>query len=411
MKIIQFIASCLLILSPFNFAYAAEDLTVKQWQEDIDFYAQQLEKNHLNLYHTISKQQFVHEINMLKSQLKQLTDNQVLVALMGLTKKINDGHSSFPLWGPTVHKFPFKLVAINNKFYVIETVVENQALLGAELIAINGVAISKVATKMKDVVPFSENQYSSAVRVGQYLMIAEVLNGLGVISLDYQSQFTFKQAGKVKKYGFKAIKQPQLLATLSLEHAVSQIKVDSVSDGLWFSSSTDNKAIYLKFARYTDVDTMEKFSRSLLTFINNNQSTKLIIDLRNNYGGDFFAGLKLAQYLVLADSLDWQSGIFVLINNVTFSAAMSNTAQFKQLLNAKLVGEATGAKPKGYQDMGEFTLPNSQRVVTYSKRFYNFLAVEDNAIYPDVYIHLSIGDYLANQDKQLQWVLNQVNWL
>ncbi|MBE8718505.1 hypothetical protein C4F51_15070 [Cellvibrio sp. KB43] len=153
---------------------------------------------------------------------------------------------------------------------------------------------------------------------------------------------------------------------------------------------------------------MESFADDLLKFINNNHSENLIIDLRDNHGGDFFVGLRLAQRLVLADSINWKSGVYVLINNVTFSAAMSNAAQFQQLLNAKLVGEPTGARPSGYQDMGSFTLPNSQLELTWSKRLYRFNDSQKDALYPDVTIKLSINDYINRKDPQLLWILNDI---
>jgi hypothetical protein len=113
---------------------------------------------------------------------------------------------------------------------------------------------------------------------------------------------------------------------------------------------------------------------------------------------------------VRADSLDWQSGGYVLINNTTYSAAMSNAAQFSRLLNARLVGEPTGAKPKGFRDLGEFTLPNSNWVVTYSKRYYDFTGSDDDALYPTIPINVRLEDYLAKNDVALNWVLEQVNW-
>ena len=135
----------------------------------------------------------------------------------------------------------------------------------------------------------------------------------------------------------------------------------------------------------------------------------MAIDLRDNYGGNFFVGLKLAQWLLLADSIDWNSGVYVLIDNMTFSAAMSNAAQFSQLLNAKLAGEPTGAKPSGYQDMGQFTLPNSKLEVTYSKRIYHFKDDKKDTLYPDVTIERSIADYANTNDRQLDWILNDIN--
>ena len=183
---------------------------------------------------------------------------------------------------------------------------------------------------------------------------------------------------------------------------------EKLNEDLWFGSLNDKKVVYFKFRRYTSISKMESLGEDLLSFINKNKSKKIIIDLRDNYGGDFFVGLKLAQLLVLADSIDWKSGGYVLIDNVTFSAAMSNAAQFSQLLNAKLIGEPTGAKPSGYQDMGQFILPNSNLEVTYSKRMYHFTSEIKDALYPDINIGVSIDDYISKKDPQLKWILNDI---
>ena len=124
--------------------------------------------------------------------------------------------------------------------------------------------------------------------------------------------------------------------------------------------------------------------------------------------GDFFVGLKLAQGLILADSLRWKEGVFVLIDNVTFSAAMSNATQFVRILNARLIGEPTGAKPSGFQDMGSFTLPHSKLEVTYSKRFYRFSDKETNTLQPDVELLHSIENYRNGTDSQLDWIVSKL---
>lgn len=87
---------------------------------------------------------------------------------------------------------------------------------------------------------------------------------------------------------------------------------------------------------------------------------------------------------------------------------MSNAAQFSQILNANLVGEPTGARPSGYQDMGQFSLPHSKLEVTYSKRLYHFEGGNEDASYPDVLIKHSIEEYVENNDCQLGWILNDI---
>lgn len=434
-----------------NIAWCSQKVDVNKWEEDIAAYETQLKQGHRDLFHASSEKAFDQKLNLLRSQLPRLSDNKIVVALMQLTNTIGDGHTAFPLWGAPLHKFPFKFIAVDGKFYVSETTDENAGLLEAELLSINGKPVDAIATMLSEVVPFAENQYSTSVRIAHYLPVAEVLNGLSIVDDKYVAQFTFFINGETSTVTLKALETQTMNLQLSLDHfhAKAPIKpitsqkkrqfassnktrikngtkheIKQATQWLWFTHAKQKNAVYVKFERYPDMSTMDHFTKELLQFIDNNKSESLIIDLRNNFGGDFFVGLKLAQYLVLADSLRWQDGIYVLINNVTFSAAMSNAAQYARLLNATLVGEPTGAKPKGYQDMGQFTLPNSKRVVSYSKRFYDFsigpkkgteasnqyTELKNDAIYPDKLISLSMDDYITNTDKQLQWVLERVKW-
>lgn len=409
--ILRLIVLQLLVLQLFfSTKLMANTDRVQMWQQDIDHYAQQLQQNHMNLYHTVPKEEFVTNVQLLKAQLPTLSDNQVLVRLMGITRLIGDGHTSFPLWGPKRHQFPFKLKAIDERFYVYATTEKYKSLLGKELLSVNSNPVTDITAKLKSIVPFTENAYSNAVRVAQYMSFAEVLNGIGVVSADYLAKFTFRSENTSDTIKLSASTEQSLDVSLQLVHAISEDKVGFVRDDLWFSASPDKRSVYLKFRRYDTVEKMDAFGRKLAGFIDDNNTQNLIIDLRDNYGGDFFAGLRLAQYLVLPDRLNWRDGIFILIDNVTFSAAMSNAAQFSRLLNGKLVGQPTGAKPVGYQDLGEFKLPNSKWSVTYSKRYYDFLGVQQDAIYPDISIELGIEDLKQNKDPQLDWVLNKVKW-
>lgn len=87
---------------------------------------------------------------------------------------------------------------------------------------------------------------------------------------------------------------------------------------------------------------------------------------------------------------------------------MSDAAEYVQLLNAKLVGQPTGGRPSGYQDMGQFRLPNSRLLVTYSKRLFRFKDGHPKALFPDVRINVGIRDYLSGTDKTLDWVLDDI---
>ncbi|WP_162926430.1 S41 family peptidase [Teredinibacter purpureus] len=157
-------------------------------------------------------------------------------------------------------------------------------------------------------------------------------------------------------------------------------------------------------SNFADIQLCPKWM-ALLAFINSHCSRNVIIDLRYNYGGDFFVGLKLAQLLVLTDAIDWKTGVYVLIDNVTFSAAMRNAAQFPQLLNAQLVGEPAGAATKIW---GSLSCPALSLKLLIPSVCIILTKDDKDALYPDILIEHSISDYIENNDRQLEWILNDI---
>ena len=390
------------LLASSTLALGPED--VKHWQQDLQFYRATLENKHIDLFHQLNAESLDSSLGKLSSSLVVLTQEQVWVELMRLTRRIGDGHTTVPLWQQATQQFPFEIKILQGRAYVIATIPEHKELLGAELLSINGENIAAVISAVSALVPFSENSYSNAVRTGQYLLNAQVLIGLGVITGGTEVTLSFQADTKKVYVQSAAVASPKLTMRLSLKTETSVKVIKKETDDLWFGSPDKGRTVYVKFRRYPSYGDMDDFSEELLGFINKQKSKNLVIDLRENYGGDFFVGLKLAQRLVLADSINWRRGVYTLIDNETFSAAMSNAAQYQQLLNARLVGQPTGARPSGYQDMGQFELPHSGLVVTYSKRLYHFQKTTANAVTPDVPIPLTIEDYRSGKDRSLDWV-------
>ena len=396
---------------------SAQKSRVENWMEDINFYHQTLEKNHIDLYHTISKNKFNSEILNIKEKLPKLNDFQVIVELMRLTHKVGggkgDGHTSVPLWGMDLHKYPIKLFDFGNEIRVIEADNNHKYLIGKKIISIDGIPIDKVYSKVSELTPFTENNQSSMDRTCSYMMISEVLEALGIVKIKEKAKFTFIDDNGVEEMiTMKSYSKVELdsfeFETTQVSNTYFQRTKDSKIKDLWFTSLNNSKAVYIKFGEYPSENEMNDFSESVYNFIEQNKSESLIIDLRNNYGGDFFIGQILASWLNACDSIIWKSNVYVLIDRVTYSAAMVNALQFKQLLNAKVIGEPTGANPNGYQDLGQFKLPNSDLLITYTKRLFRLQDLETKGLQPDILIRPKWDNYKKGVDEVLYWVLNDI---
>ncbi len=409
---IKFLIATLTFLMTSN--VYSQSIDIASWKEDIESYKTNLEKYHIDLYHNIDKTAFEKEVQDIKSNLENKTDLDVVIDLMRLTRKIGDGHTAFSIRGLEMHVYPIEIYNIDNQWRVIKTSKEYKSLLGKTLVKIDDTSIEEVVNEVSKVAQYVENKQSESIRTSQYLIRSELLFGLKLTKNKLKANFTFvDDSGKKIKESLTAIANEDYHSKTEFESfdiSIPEIQKpkDLKHDFLWFSPIKNTSGVYIKFESYPSFEEMETFGGSVLNFINENNVKQVVIDLRNNGGGDFFIGTFLAYYLNLANSIDWKSGVYVLTDKVTFSAGTSNASQFRQMLNAKIVGEPTGSNPTGYQDMGQFTLPNSGRTVTYSKRLFRFQEQVTQGVQPDVPIAYDWKSYIKGTDNMMKWVIDDI---
>ncbi len=386
---------------------------VSDWSSDIDFYHAQLEQKHIDLYHTISKAEFASELAGLKSSLTHFNKYQVMVEMMRITRLIGDGHTLYGYWGNGYSRFPVYFKLFGDDLRVIKTSVEYAHLIGQKLVAIDGTEVGDLIQKITPVVQGVDNSYSYEHFLPSTINVAEVLFGLEITNQLNSADFEFTdERGNNQSVILNAIAHTKLkdLETVVLnERPVNLGEPLSSRDGIWLSADIQTNTAYIKFNSYPGFFKMLLFSNKVKKQLIKHSIKNLIVDFRENGGGNFFEGLVLAQMLVTVDNLDWKNGIYVLIGKETFSAGVSNAAQYKQILNAKLVGEPTGGNPYGYQDADSFLLPNAKWPVQYSKRLFRMQDNQTMGLVPDIHIETLWSDYKESHDKQLEWVLNDIS--
>lgn len=412
----KLLLSIFAILYLGNFCYC-QKADVDKWITDIDFYHKTLEDSHIDLYHLISKEEFILEIQKIKEQLPQLNHFQVILELMKLTHKIGggkgDGHTAIPLWPMKLHRYPITLFDFGDVLRIIKVKKEYDHLLGKKLIRIDGMPISEIYKKVSKLTPFTENRQSSMDKTCNSLIISEILFGLDIVKQKDKATFTFADdAGNYESIILEALTKEENEESEYKEIVFQYPNLTRPESyktkKLWYTSLRDSLTVYVNFKGYPNEVEMNSFAEDLLENIKKHNLQNVIIDLRDNYGGNFFIGLILARRLNGADCIDWKSGVYVLTNRETYSAAMVNALQFRQLLNAKIVGEPTGANPNGYQDLGQFNLPNSNLIITYTKRLFRLQEVNTEGVQPDILIIPKWEKHEKGVDEVLEWVIKDI---
>lgn len=396
----------ILLFCVCSFSHQALSLSkteVALWVEDIEYLQSQVKSAHINPFHSISEDDFDASIDALLSKMDGLNEAQVDVELTSIMASIRDGHSNYyPMSGPHRH-YPFRFKYFDNSLRVIATTPEYASLLGSELVAINSQSLKKLRETLTPYLYGVDNQYSAKERFIYQLTISKMLYGIGVTDKKDQADFTFLSNGKPINQQVNAVEM-SVFGSLASAFPTTSPELDNQDigmPGIALSILGNGQSVYFDFNHYPSFSDVTSQCSALQNRLSSLNIQRLIIDFRDNGGGSFFVGLAFSSCLLQLDNIDWNNGVTVLINGGTFSAAMSNAAQFKQILNAKLVGSPSGGDPNHYAEINRFSLPNSGRSVSVSKRYYGFTAKPSDALYPDQTEVQTWQDYQRGRDTIL----------
>lgn len=389
----------------------AAEVTKAQWRDDLRYFARELPKRHKNLYHATSREQFERAVAELDAAIPALQDHQIVVRLKQIAATVGDGHTGvhLPAW---FKMYPLRLFWFGRELRVLAAAKEYQAALGARVVKIGGVGIDEVATRVGTCFPSAENENEWYVMSTSpaFIVRPEILHSLGIVPGLGAASFTFEtDQGQQTTLDIAPVAVPPATGgavSIGLVPAAKEQPLyrQKQNEPFWFTYLPEAQTTYVSFRRYASLG---DHARALFKFIDANRTTRLVIDMRQNGGGDFFEGRKhLISPLKQRPEINQKGRLFVVIGRQTFSAAMANAIDFRKETNAILVGEPIGERPNSYSENDEMRLPHSRVVVSYSTRYYKFLDEDAPAVIPDKRIDPSWPEFLAGRDPVMDWILS-----
>jgi hypothetical protein len=380
-------------------------LTSAQWRADLQVLGQELPRRHLNAFHAVSKAQFDAAVAALDQRIPSLDGDQVFVGMEKIARLIGDGHTG--LHAPAdAADLPLRIQRFGDAWRVTATAPGAEAALGARVTAVGGVPIAQAHALMLAVTPSDESAELRDALADMRLTTGLYLHGLGLTPDRNHARFDLL-ADDGRAFSFDATALAAGAAPPVWRHpwSAEPLNAQHPADPLWCVRVAAGTAIYCDFRSYQGLGGPAGKLRDELKA---SPPDRLIIDLRHNGGGDYFVGLNnLVDPIAAMPTINRKGHLFVLTGVLTFSAAMSNSAQFRQRTNAILAGEAIGERPNSYQENRELTLPNSHIVVSYSTRFYRFVPDgAENRVRPDLPVETGWDDYKAGRDPVLEQALS-----
>jgi C-terminal processing protease CtpA/Prc len=177
---------------------------------------------------------------------------------------------------------------------------------------------------------------------------------------------------------------------------------------MWARTLASGRAVYVGYNSV--VSPSDGFVRSLTRLVRNPRVQRVIVDVRQNGGGDNTTYGPLTS-LLGSPTVDRRGKLYVLIGRATFSAAANFAAELDRDTRATFVGEPTGGGVETYGDTFPLLLPtvgwNVHIAARYHQRKRN---AKDRrlAVGADIRVDVTSAQYFSGRDPVLERALRSL---
>lgn len=392
------------------------------WREDLALIARELPARHPDLFFRMSRASWDSAVGAVDARLPSMTRNEALVAFMELVALVNDGHTSInPLFDPAfdIRYYPVELHLFDDGLHIRSASPELAGLAGAKVLRIGRVSAEEALAAAARVVPHENAWWARAWAPGR-LAFPEILDGLGlvddmerlplVVEREGREETVFVEpagrvrprghdpAGPIDRGGWTDMRGPEP-APLWLRNRERPYFAEFVpGDG----------TLYVAYRGVVDAEPGNAaFWRQVFAMADSLPVERLVIDVRENTGGESFFNRQVVRGILARPALDDPDRLFVVIGPRTFSAAMNLVTDLEHWTNATFVGEPTGNATMFFGDHEQIALPASGLTVNVSTLPWNPYDPRDDRdfVAPDVYTPLTAADYRANVDPAMRAIL------
>ena len=390
-------------------------LTPAQWQADVRFLADELPRRHKNAFHRVKREDFEAAANQLHQAVPTMSDDEIFVGLMKLVAMLKDGHTSLnPRHLARSGVYPVRLYRFSDGMYVQRAAPAYAELVGAKVLRIGSVSIDEAMAAVAPVVA-ADNEMGILDMGPMMLSIPEILSGLKLVSDKQKLDITVSKDGKELVVSVRAegsvenIVSPPANWLDAGAKAGQPLYLKNPGDQFWFEYVKDKQIVYVnQDAVQNKPDlTLADFYKRVFDFVETNPVDKLVIDLRNNGGGNNTLNVPVIINLIRS-KVNKRGHLFVITGRQTFSAAQNFVNQIEKWTEAIFVGEPTADHVNMYGDNRPFTLPNSGFIVRASTLWWQDLDPRDERKWtaPEIAVDLSFDDYRSGRDPVFEAVVD-----
>ncbi len=393
-------------------------LSASDWRRDIDFLTRESERIHPNLFHSVSRNQYLAAADNLKASVANLTVDKIFVEikrLVALPAKKEDGHSLVTMFqGTGFRLYPLRLYEFSDGVYVIDANPPHALAIGQRVVQIGGKDMTQVNQIL---VPLISRDNDSDVMQKRtlYYVVPEFLEASDILVDAEQGDYLLRDPmGSLSTMIVSPIDKETYRNTLDdttgLPESTAPLTMIDLVTPFWMQLLPADNALYVKYNWVFPDDgaglTIQQFSNNIASSVATNNPQKIIVDVRHNRGGDATTYAPLLNVLKSA-AINQSGKLYVLIGRQTFSAAANFVTQLDLETNARFVGEPTGGSLNNYGDVMNFDLPRSGYGISIPTIYWQYAPGDPRiSIDPDIPVEWSSTDYFNQLDPVIDAALN-----
>lgn len=370
------------------------------WAGDVRVIASELLRIHPNAFYRLERSRWDSAVQATELRIGSLTRNQATVALMELVALVHDGHTSInPFFNPAVaaRYYPFELHRFEDGVFVRSAPPGQSALVGAKVLRLGRVSIDSAMVAIARVIPH-ENEWWIRAWGPAFLGLAEVIDGLGLVD-DLEAlplvverngrreTVVVHPAGPLQPGGHGGAPAIDRSGWSSMyDNTTTPLWLRNQGQPYWVEWEPTNRTLYVSYRAVVNPDHglgNEAFWRQVFAMADSLPLARLVLDIRENLGGNSFYNRQVTRGIVARPALDRPDRFFVITGARTFSAAMNLSRDLEHWTNATFVGEPTGNAMYFYGDHQLVPLPSSG------------ISVAVSTLTWPPYEHRQTGDFLA----------------
>jgi hypothetical protein len=373
----------------------------QQWQQDLTVLATEFPKRQIDPWGRVSQAQWQQEIAQLQALPIAILSNAEIAAHIGhLLARYHDGHLTVRTDDSTAEPLflPLRFRWFPSGIFV--TAAADPRLLGAKLLQLGNTPADAL---LQRIAPWISIENDSGLHTAAFTALSNtaILADAGIapyghpvaIKLQPASGNEIAVALEPHPYAQIAWPTPPRLPLYRQDHTPAN----------WTLPMPAHNALYLRYAECNGEPGNRGLATAIATTLSQHPTTRIIIDLRRNSGGDSAAFSPVLAALRKQHVGD-RHQLIALTDRNTFSSAFRNAVELKTI-GARIVGEAPSQRPVYTGNVKSFLLPNSHLQIRYTTKWSILGPASTMELTPDIPIQPTPQQYLAGDDPVLDLAL------